>query len=178
MGIAPTKARFSQSSPSAFKTLLPRDLSKSQSKARYMQAFDPKDKEPGMSNSNLWCDNCKMSNHSTTKFWKKMRCNKCNKLGHIVKMYKFQGNNQENFSEEKKNLEGLANIFYLCHSAKEEKEDTWYLDIGYTNHMTDNQLTSPMKQRHATNYSIFFSLDIIMPFNISISDASLNMVLK
>jgi hypothetical protein len=44
-----------------------------------------------------------------------------------------KNNQQANFSEEK---ESEGNLFYACQHVSEKKNDTWFLDSSYSNHMT------------------------------------------
>ncbi len=55
------------------------------------------------------------------------------KFGHLQKDCRLLKNNQQaNFTEEK---EGEGSLFYACQHVS-EKNDTWFLDSGCSNHMT------------------------------------------
>ena len=102
-----------------------------------MQKKPTEDKrEKGTASSNFWCDICKKSSHTTDRCWKKMTCNKCKRQGHIAKYCRTRDINRANFSEEEDNSEGAV---YSCQIAQDEKEDTWIVDSGCTNHMSSNQ---------------------------------------
>ena len=49
---------------------------------------------------------------------------------------RFKGKHQANFSEEK---EEDGSLFYAYQATREEKDDTWYINSGCSNHMTVNE---------------------------------------
>jgi hypothetical protein len=85
------------------------------------------------------CNICKKSSHVEKDCWfkGKPQCFHCKRFGHLQKDCRLLKNNQQaNFTEEK---EGEGSLFYACQHVSEEKNDTWFLDSGCSNHMTSEK---------------------------------------
>lgn len=85
------------------------------------------------------CKICEIPNHRTKDCWHKgkPKCDNCKRFGHIAKYCRAKKNFHANYHEEEKEEE--AKLFYARQTSSEEKNETWYVDSGCTNHMTGDE---------------------------------------
>jgi len=69
----------------------------------------------------------------------KVRCHKCNKIGHIARYCNINKNVQQgNFANQ---VEKTGNLFYANHTETVKRvSDEWYIDSGCSNHMTSREI--------------------------------------
>lgn len=100
------------------------------------------------------CPHCKKDTHLDKFCWYRpdVKCRSCNQLGHVEKVCKNKTNQQEqqvrvveHHQEDEEQL-FKASCYLACSS-----NETWLLDSGYTNHMTNN--VSSFKELDESFYS-------------------------
>ncbi|CAL9007895.1 unnamed protein product, partial [Prunus brigantina] len=82
------------------------------------------------------CKFCDKLHYGECWLKNKVKCNKCNKIGHIAKYcHTNKPVQQVNFAHR---LEETGNLFYANHSSADRRRvgDEWYIDEGCSNHMT------------------------------------------
>lgn len=105
------------------------------------------------------CGICKNTNHKEVDCWfrGKPKCRNCNRFGHVEKNCRLKKKYQANFSKENEEDEHL---FYSCEAASEEKNQTWYVDSGCSNHMSGDE-------------SIFSNLDTSRKSRVKLGNGAL-----
>ncbi|XP_050125563.1 uncharacterized protein LOC126602711 [Malus sylvestris] len=96
---------------------------------------------PMKNDANNTGDKCKFCNRlHYGECWvkNKVKCHKCNKIGHIARYYNTnKAVQQVNFANQ---VEETGNLFYANHSGEMKKiSDEWYIDNGCSNHMTSRE---------------------------------------
>ena len=78
-------------------------------------------------------------NHSQRKCWWKpnVKCKKCGKIGHVEQIYKLNQHEEVKASTEQHQKEQL--FVATCFTTSNTSSDSWLIDSGYTNHMTNDQ---------------------------------------
>lgn len=84
------------------------------------------------------CPHCKKTNHPQRKCWWRpdIKCKKCGNLGHVKRICKSK------LEEAKVKLEeqGDKQLFVAtCLATSNNSSDSWLIDSGCTNHMTNDQ---------------------------------------
>ncbi|CAL9001990.1 unnamed protein product [Prunus brigantina] len=98
---------------------------------------------------NPWSNKAEGSNKANSYFcdklhygecWvkNKIKCHKCNKIGHIARYCNTNKTVQQgNFANQ---VEETGNLFYANHTETEKRvSDEWYIDSGCSNHMTSRE---------------------------------------
>ena len=89
-------------------------------------------------NSNETCPHCKKTGHEERKCWWRpdIKCRKCGKLGHVERVCKTQQKDEANaMIEEKEEKLFVATSFVAANFSS----DSWLIDSGCTNHMTNDE---------------------------------------
>lgn len=96
--------------------------------------------ESGTSKTFPPCQHCGKLGHPPHKCWKRpdIKCNKCYQLGHIAR-FCTEKNQQEQQAEAQANEQVEEHLFVAIGMAAREVDQTWLIDSGCTNHMTNNQ---------------------------------------
>jgi len=83
------------------------------------------------------CPHCKKTNHSPKKCWWRpdIKCRKCGKLEHVERICKSP--EEARVSMEQQEEEQL--FVATCFSTSNSSSDSWLIDSGCTNHMTNDQ---------------------------------------
>ncbi|RVX17235.1 Retrovirus-related Pol polyprotein from transposon RE1 [Vitis vinifera] len=84
------------------------------------------------------CPHCKKTNHSPQKCWWRpdVKCNKCGKQGHVERICKNQQQEETSAAVDYCQEEQL---FAATCFANKSTSESWLVDSGCTNHMTNNQ---------------------------------------
>ena len=84
------------------------------------------------------CPHYKKTNHSPQKYWWKLdvKCNKCGKQGHVERICKNQQQKETSAAIDYCQDEQL---FATTCFANKSTSESWLVDSGCTNHMTNNQ---------------------------------------
>ena len=84
------------------------------------------------------CTHCKKSNHHPKKCWWRpdIKCRKCGIMGHMEKVCKSQQSEVAKAHIEENDEEQL--FVATCFAAKNNSSDSWLIDSGCTNHMTND----------------------------------------
>ncbi|KAB2620418.1 hypothetical protein D8674_039361 [Pyrus ussuriensis x Pyrus communis] len=121
---------------------------------KYHKNFKPKEKQ--WSNKGDWsnkggftvkneanntgdkCKFCDKLHYGECWVKNKVKCHKCNKIGHIARYCNMNKTVQHvNFANQ---VEETGNLFYANHSREVRKiSDEWYIDSGCSNHMTSRE---------------------------------------
>ncbi|KAM1496365.1 hypothetical protein ACFXTO_030979 [Malus domestica] len=121
---------------------------------KYHKNFKPKEKQ--WSNKGDWsnkggftvkneanntgdkCKFCDKLHYGECWVKNKVKCHKCNKIGHIARYCNMNKTVQHvNFANQ---VEETGNLFYANHSVEVRKiSDEWYIDSGCSNHMTSRE---------------------------------------
>ena len=102
------------------------------------QANGVSDKRIYKPNSNETCPHCKKTGHEERKCWWRpdIKCRKCGKLGHVERVCKTQQKDEANAMIE----ENEEKLFVATSSvAANLSSDSWLIDSGGTNHMTNDE---------------------------------------
>ena len=85
------------------------------------------------------CPHCKKTNHSQRKCWWRpdVKCRKCGKIGHMERICKYQQPEDANTSSKQHEKEQL--FVPTCFVTSNSSNDSWLIDSGCTNHMTNDQ---------------------------------------
>ncbi|KAI5335543.1 hypothetical protein L3X38_025676 [Prunus dulcis] len=89
-------------------------------------------------NTGTKCKFCDKLHYGECWFKNKVKCHKCNKIGHIAKYcHTNKAVQQVNFANQ---VEETGNLFFANHSGEVKKmSDEWYIDSGCSNHMTSRE---------------------------------------
>ncbi|KAI5345500.1 hypothetical protein L3X38_013377 [Prunus dulcis] len=89
-------------------------------------------------NSGNKCKFCDKLHYGECWFKNKVKCHKCNKIGHIAKYcHTNKAVQQVNFANQ---VEETGNLFFANHSGEVKKmSDEWYINSGCSNHMTSRE---------------------------------------
>ncbi|CAL9009979.1 unnamed protein product [Prunus brigantina] len=82
------------------------------------------------------CKFCDKLHYGECWLKNKVKCHKCNKIGHIARYcHTNKVVQQMNFANQ---VEETGNLFYANHSGEDRRRigDEWYIDSGFSNHMT------------------------------------------
>ncbi|CAN6711568.1 unnamed protein product [Malus baccata var. baccata] len=122
--------------------------------SKHQKNFKPKGKQwgnkaewgnkasfPVQNDANNTGDKCKFCDRlDYGECWvkNKVKCHKCNKIGHIARYCNSnKAVQQVNFANQ---VEETGNLFYANHSGEMKKiSDEWYIDSGCSNHMTSRE---------------------------------------
>ncbi|XP_019229463.1 PREDICTED: uncharacterized protein LOC109210495 [Nicotiana attenuata] len=98
------------------------------------------------------CQHCRRKNHPHFKCWRKpdMRCRKCNKLGHAEIICKSKDNQQETEAQVANQQEEEQLFVATCFMGS-SSSDSWLIDSGCTNHMTNDETLFRELDRSATS---------------------------
>ena len=82
------------------------------------------------------CPQCKKTKHSQKNCWWRpdIKCKKCGKLGHVERISKSP--EEARVSMEQQEEEQL--FVTTCFATSNSSNDSWLIDSGCTNHMTNN----------------------------------------
>ncbi|RVW21330.1 Retrovirus-related Pol polyprotein from transposon RE1 [Vitis vinifera] len=85
------------------------------------------------------CPHCKKTNHPQRKCWWRpdVKCRKCGQIGHMERICKSQQHEEAKASTEQHQEEQL--FVATCFTTSNSSSDSWLIDSGCTNHMTNDQ---------------------------------------
>ncbi|RVW91832.1 Copia protein [Vitis vinifera] len=85
------------------------------------------------------CLHCKKTNHPQRKCWWRpdVKCRKCGQIGHMERICKSQQHEETKASTEQHQEEQLFGA--TCFTTSNNSSDSWLIDSGCTNHMTNDQ---------------------------------------
>ncbi|XP_075080577.1 uncharacterized protein LOC142166063 [Nicotiana tabacum] len=85
------------------------------------------------------CPHCKKTNHPQQKCWWRpnVKCNKCGQLGHVERVCKSQPQYEEANAAANQHQE--EQLFVATCFASNNSSESWLIDSGCTNHMTNDQ---------------------------------------
>ncbi|RVW50135.1 Retrovirus-related Pol polyprotein from transposon RE1 [Vitis vinifera] len=85
------------------------------------------------------CPHCKKTNHPQRKCWWRpdVKCRKCGQIGHMERICKSQQHEEAKASIEQHQEEQL--FVATCFTTSNSSSDSWLIDSGCTNHMTNDQ---------------------------------------
>ena len=89
------------------------------------------------------CQHCGRTNHPSFRCWSgpDVKCNKCNKMGHVERICRNKEkyvNEAQVVNQEEEKEEEDEQLFVASCYANINQSETWLVDSGCTNHMTNN----------------------------------------
>ncbi|XP_031283970.1 uncharacterized protein LOC116142693 [Pistacia vera] len=101
----------------------------------------------GVARTFATCPHCRKKNHSENRCWFRpsIQCRSCKEFGHIERVCKNKGNQQEQQAQAVESSqhsqqieESLEQLFVVSECMVASSPDVWLIDSGCTNHMTLN----------------------------------------